>query len=383
MHTDNDCLLRPALLDALASHLSPANVEVSPYLNRGSSLDAIVLFEAGLKSGDRNYIESANEKLASAMLQMESLPLSTSLYRGVTGVGWILKAYADLVADDHANEFIEDLDCHLIDGLSESRNIGIDIVDGLAGLIIYATQNSNLESQVSIVLKERLIATSAECLNRYLGDVLEKNAASSYHNLGFAHGIPGLLACITALKGSPGFESIEDRLSSAAEKLWLERIESNVGFDFPSASGMESPARMAWCYGLPGIALLYSEISKINSKFNEYLMALLRSFQPKLESVGHGLVDASLCHGSAGLSLISNYLFAGQPVSCNFIEGVEIAARAAVHWDDGGAPYCTPLIGGKCIRFNSFLEGTAGTVLALECDENSQRRWARLLGIYL
>src|SRR5262249_53193737 len=136
--------------------------------------------------------------------------------------------------------------------------------------------------------------------------------------------------------------------------------------------GAPPPARLAWCYGDPGVAaaLLGAARSVGEPAWEREALAIARraSRCPPGKS---GVLDAGLCHRAAGLGHLLNRMFQAA--------GEAWLAEAARYWFDrtlamrrpgrgiGGFQTCSVSDGGKITWADEtgLLTGSAGIALAL------------------
>src|SRR5262249_44490456 len=214
------------------------------------------------------------------------------------------------------------------------------------------------------------------------------------YNLGLAHGIPGAIALLgRACAAGVAPDRARPLLEGAAR--WLMVRRAMVGTDgFPAAVGTEPwpvPARLAWCYGDPGVAaaLLLAARCAREPAWERAALAVARRAAERPPDAAE-VVDAGLCHGSAGLGHLFNRMFQAsgdtrlrEAADFGFRRTLEmqqpgrgVAGFAA--WVDGpnGIPAWTDEPG--------FLTGAAGIALALlGASTTIEPAWDRALLVSL
>ncbi|MER8187175.1 lanthionine synthetase C family protein [Kitasatospora sp. NPDC094015] len=205
------------------------------------------------------------------------------------------------------------------------------------------------------------IAPSGESSPHYPG---------GHGNLGLAHGITGPLALL-ALTWSDGIHVPGHHTAMHRITTWLDSWRQNtaIGPWWPeavtpaeSAAGrtrQKSPLRPSWCYGTPGIA------------HAQHLAALATGDHDRARTAEHALLtcltdprqreqltDNSLCHGTAGVRLLT-HRFAARTTDSTTAEQLRTAA------DLLPVPRATPTEPG-------LLEGAAGIALALHALATDQ-----------
>jgi hypothetical protein len=179
-----------------------------------------------------------------------------------------------------------------------------------------------------------------------------------------AHGNAGLVSYLSSvvLAGSDSADRAESMLRASVGWLLRRRIDRD-GSVFPQA--VESryvPARSAWCYGDPGIALALAVAARatgfaeVAGTAREAATAAIER-EPAMARV----TDPCLCHGAAGL------VWFGRRAGSDFaLHNVESYTE---HWfgylrdarAEGHLRYLAP---GGLRRDSSFLEGDLGVALA-------------------
>jgi class I lanthipeptide synthase len=267
--------------------------------------------------------------------------MDASLYGGFPGVAWAAEL-VDRLLDPDAEDRNEAVDDALLRLLSRANlwPAPHDLVVGVTGLGVYALQRC-----------PRPVAI--ECLHRAV-ERLHERAQQDQHglywwtppegllhpesrraypsgraDLGVAHGVAGAIALLGGICGvGVEEETARSLLEGAVSWLLAQSVATEVGPTFPVwlAPGFQpSPARCAWCYGDPGIAaaLLVAARGVGAGGWEQAAVALAcRAAERPPERIG--VVDASFCHGTAGLAHIYNRMYqaTGEPK----------LGRAAVYW---------------------------------------------------
>ena len=372
--------MRATELEIFADSLCASEREADPFINRGHGMAALTLFEASRTFSNDNYLASANRHLSLAMEQLDQLPLSNSLYRGVTGLGWIVKKYYNQIDGDWKSEFLVDLDVHLADGISDSENLNIDVVDGLAGIMIYA--NASGEAPRTNAYKA-LRSSIRDAIPGYLDRFLElsESKPKAYSNLGVAHGIPGLLTqCANFVTECTESGHLVASIGVAFDALWSHAVETDDAAWFPHFSFQTTPARLAWCYGSLGHYVAFDRARRISARQNGRCEKIMQGIRRQY-STNDGIRDASVCHGHAGLLALKAAIDSEAANQlAPLVEVAEQRTREAFIASDAGVAilYATENGMSPC---RNFLEGAAGCALALgSLETKSKSNWLDLLG---
>ncbi len=189
-------------------------------------------------------------------------------------------------------------------------------------------------------------------------------------NLGLAHGIPSVL---WMLSRQPQSYIRDNLLSCGVDYLLSCRMnDTSNGSLFPHRimDGVpDQPGRLAWCYGDPGIgaALWQIGLSSNRPDWQADAIGILHKAASRREMEPNRVMDACICHGTAGLALIF-YKMA-------LLTGHEELLEAAEYWthatldhgqkSDGAAGYEFLTTGDRFVPSYSLLEGITGVGLTL------------------
>lgn len=316
--------------------------------------------------------------LDSAIEVLASQPLSLSLYSGFPGIAWAADL-VDQLLPGSAGDRNDDIDLALARAVARYPASGpYDLIDGLTGLGIYALARwprpAAAECLAGVVeqLAGRACAdaggvcwpTTAAALPGQLGRLYPVGAVDA----GVAHGMAGLLPLLArACALGVGEDTARPLLDGAVRWLLSHLVDSPAGRTSPAlvAAGIAStPARSAWCYGDPGVALALLLAARDADEPGWELAATelaLRAARRPPELAG--VTDAGLCHGAAGLG----HLFARMYQ----LTGRDELATAAMWWMERTLDMCRPLTEaggtplGAAWNGPGVLEGAAGIALAL------------------
>ena len=201
----------------------------------------------------------------------------------------------------------------------------------------------------------------------------EKNSIG--YNLSLSHGIASIIIFLSrAVDSGIKDEIVMEMLTGAVNyELSQQRNFSQFGFHFPNyiisdSQDTVSKSRLAWCYGDLGIGIALWQAGKVidNANWKEKgLEVLLQSVQ-RQKSEYSSVIDAGICHGSAGLAMIFRrmYLETGRN---EFKDAVNHWLYYTLHmarFEDGLAGYKT-FIKDEWICDYSLLNGISGIGLVL------------------
>ncbi|KAF0952080.1 Nisin biosynthesis protein NisC [Lactococcus lactis subsp. lactis] len=300
-------------------------------LTLSTGLPGIILMLAELKNKDNskiyqkkidNYIEYIVSKLSTYGL------LTGSLYSGAAGIALSIlhlreddEKYKNLL--DSLNRYIEYFVREKIEGFN-LENItppDYDVIEGLSGILSYLLLiNDEQYDDLKILIINFLSNLTKEnngLISLYIKSENQMSQSESEMyplgclNMGLAHGLAGV-GCILAYAHIKGYSN-EASLSALQkiifiyEKFELERKKQFLWKDGLVADELKkekvireaSFIRDAWCYGGPGISLLYlyGGLALDNDYFVDKAEKILESaMQRKL-----GIDSYMICHGYSGL----------------------------------------------------------------------------------
>ena len=219
--------------------------------------------------------------------------------------------------------------------------------------------------------------------------IVDRERNFSGYNLSLSHGISSIIIFLSRVIQSGIYdEKVREMLSSAVNYVLSQQKDfSQFGSFFPSYILKDSPdnvskSRLAWCYGDLGLGIALWQAGKAIDKpelKKTGLEVLLRSTQ-RLTFEESSIVDAGICHGSAGIAMIYRRMF--------FEIQRDEFKQAIPYWinqilmfsrfEDGLAGYKS-LVKNQWKCDFSLLTGISGIGLALlSCLSNDQQEWDEL-----
>jgi hypothetical protein len=198
-----------------------------------------------------------------------------------------------------------------------------DLVGGLVGYGVWAVER--LPRPAGREAVDRVVARLGELAERRPDGItwltppehLPATDAARHprgaYNLGVAHGVPGVIGLLGTLRARgldvPGAAQL---LSGAVAWLLRQRLPPGAASRLPYcvAPGAEpQPARLAWCYGDLGVALVLLVAARATGEkdWERQALDLAGAAAGRLRHLA-GVVDGGLCHGAAGLAHLYNRL---------------------------------------------------------------------------
>ena len=285
----------------------------------GGTAGLAVLHGYLAQTGQRTESDDlARRCLQHAIAAVAEQPGTASLYSGLTGVGWAMAHLRSLWPGDDEEDDLAEIDAVLLDHLDQSPWRGeYDLIEGLVGFGVYALER--LPRPAAMACLERVVDRLAETTQRqgegstwwtdpaWLPAETRAEYPRGYYNLGLAHGVPGVIAFLGQVcAAGVAQDKVRPLLDGAVH--WLLEQDGPDGFGYWFSPGTRrDKARLAWCYGDPGVAaaLLGAARDVAEPGWEAAARAVARraAERPYAEA---GIKDAALCHGSAGLGHLFN-----------------------------------------------------------------------------
>jgi lantibiotic modifying enzyme len=370
-----------AIVDDLAAYWrDPAG---EPSLADGHAGWAILCASLAQCDHGHRHLHIAQGCIERAVAATQKNPSTAALYGGLTGLGWAVAYLRESLPDLDSEDILTEIDDGLLSHLEEAHWSGdYDLISGLVGYAVYALER--LPSPAGAACIERVIdhleqtaEHRAEGLTwwtnpKWLPDETRERWPRGYYNLGLAHGVPGVIAVLAQICAAGARVDQARPLLDGAVR-WLLANQNSDGFaHWIDADPAHKPARLAWCYGDPGVAAALlgaaSAVNELAWEREALAIALRAARRPPEQS---GVKDAGLCHGAAGLGHLFNRMYQAT--------GDSRLAEAARDWFQralamrhpgrgvGGFESWSPDGSGSdtWIADSGFLTGSAGIALAL------------------
>ena len=343
-----------ATIHTIAGSLRSASV-AGASLAGGASGVALFFAYLAEATGQREDAETAVRLLESAIPEYDGA--DAALFEGRTGVAWVLAHLDGWVLDLADDDFHQALECALLALLDGPPVEDHDLVSGLVGFGVYACER--LPGVTARAALDRIVNRLANLADedgagacwftpaQRLSPAPRRLSPAGHWDLGMAHGAAGVVAFLAHARAAGATApAADDLVGHAAE--WLVRQQLPPGSPSRYSPWLAPdqpprPARSAWCYGDPGVAVALLAAGRRNEALEVARAAARRPVETC------GVVDGGLCHGAAGLLHVFNRLHQAT--------GDEILAEAARRWFDQAL--VLP------VAEDGFLEGRAGVGLAL------------------
>ncbi|HET9933746.1 MAG TPA: lanthionine synthetase C family protein [Polyangiaceae bacterium] len=256
----------------------------------------------------------ADEYLGAALDALGEQSLDPSLFAGFSGVAWVFA----LLCRERGEEVGSDLDAvdeALAQYVARNASAELDLITGSVGIGAYLLERLPRPlAQEGIAEIVRALERAAEERDglvtwrtpaNALDDADRRLYPEGRYDLGVAHGVPGTIAFLARVCAAGIEKARSERLLEGA-LAWLARQATKGSpsprFPYWKAAVGPSPAtRLSWCYGDLGIALaLLSAATAIRrTDLWDEAVELAHAVADRAPESA-GIVDAGLCHGTAG-----------------------------------------------------------------------------------
>jgi len=323
------------------------------------------------------------------------------LFEGWAGVAWAAELIDGLLdpGGEDRNEALDEAVAAVLarEGAFVTPH---DLVRGVTGLGVYALERLPRPA-ASAALRDALarLEESARHDDRgaywwtppmALAPEVSQQYRQGWADLGVAHGLGGAIGFLARMHAA-GIERerVQRLLEEAVRWLLSQEVEAGGARTMPNCVIPDEPlrpCRLAWCYGDPGLAavlLLAGQLVGEAAWVEQAVNLAVASTRRLPEHTG--VVEASICHGTAGLGHVYNRLYhaTGEPV----------LADAARYWFDRTLAFVgqTRSAGGDWVQGTAnvnappwtgigMLEGAAGIALALLAAATPvEPSWDRML----
>lgn len=344
---------------------------------------------------DRRLLSLLDDCLDALVTRLPKEVLRAGFFNGLPGIAWTLQHVGRLLErSDYLEPASYEEIYRYLDRLLRRRDLEFeyDLISGLAGIGMWALVIEDPERRQSLLeLVAQRLCDCGEKLppgtawrtpsNRPSSGRRHTSVGGSEYNLGLAHGISGVIGFLAECSARGAATATTTSLLSQSVCWLLAQQLCDSTALFPDVAGSNRPSRLAWCYGDPGIAVALCKAATAMRCDRTREAALHVAEHSTARSMNDaGLRDAGICHGSAGLALIYEWLSYQYPQSTQL-------ARTARYWSDS-----IPSMRQEGIGIGGFytwkgqsnphatdpfwLSGASGVVLALlPQDDPRNRGW--------
>lgn len=384
-------------------------------LSLASGYPGLLLFFATLKDEFQNSDAIAHQYVLKIKDTLENEGCTNfSLFSGISGVCFSLEQISCL--GTRYRPMINSLDKYLLDNIKKEyldpiqNNIThnqptfihlYDPIQGICGIGRYVLEFSSKPhfSELTQTILEILIKLchplkleKKNIHGWYVSphDPLkseENSHSKGSFNLGLAHGVTGILAFLAIAK-LRGFEveGQKEIIDQIATWICEQSIQVNENIQWPYEVAVDNeqtiaPSKDAWCYGVPGIARTLFLAGKAlgNQGLKDFAIKAFKGIFARAQDEW-GLPGPNLCHGIAGLLLIT-HLMAQEEEGVDLSSKVEELEQILLSFYIPNSPFGfkdpEPCQSGKFVQIDriGFLEGSIGILLTLNALANPKSQF--------
>jgi len=347
-------------------------------MSGNSGIALFYVFYAALVD-EKEPIEYANKLINNCFEDINNGFSNISFAGGISGFAWFLNFLMK-------NRFLDEEDFGF-DGLYQyfynsmmayMKNGNYDYLHGALGVSLYLLNSKSLTKKRNAIIDliEALERNGIEDFNDIKWISVIGETKQKVYNLSMSHGIASIISVLSKIYNS----GIEKEKTKKLIYKAIGFLLSNKNTDYKHSifpnyihlnNSVSMKSRLAWCYGDLGIgmALLNSSIKLNDSELRESAVNILLHSAVRRDMKSNMVVDAGLCHGTAGIGHAFNkaYQYTNNKVFREtsrywFSKTIELG-----HLSDGLAGYKTwrgPEYGGWQNDY-SFLTGISGIGLSL------------------
>ena len=299
----------------------------NPTVGSGTSGLAVFFNELGEATGDDAALDHAAVLIDHTIAYSSEVPASACLFSGTVGVAWAIDTLTGRLFLPDPEDDSDDVDQIVEEVLLGGRWPGhFDLISGLVGVGVYllrrmprASAQRNLHTLVHRLgemaepTTDGLAWRSRPAFLPRIAPIIERleRYPDGYFDLGLAHGAAGVLVFLAAATEA-GERDAAPLLEAGTQWLRRQRRTDSSRGSYPLMfvpGQPEEGSRSAWCYGDTSVAVALVAAGRVlgdDSAVDEAVEIAARAAE--LPARTAGIVDACLCHGSAGLGHLCNRL---------------------------------------------------------------------------
>lgn len=304
--------------------MDPRALASDPSLGRGGAGIALFLVGASHALDEPRWGTFGLEVLTLSMDALEVMPLPLTLFDGVAGIAWTAQHLADTTRV-MLPPVLEEIDDALLAYLTQPHAAAaLDLVAGLAGLSVYFSARPHaIRVRAASHLVSALINSAADGArgvrwltpDAQLPEERRTADGGGIFDLGMAHGSAGIAACLALLADAQSLRGpLGTFLVKACAGLKSAQTVTEGRPAFPHwhdrrGTPFGLPSRLGWCYGDASVAFALGQLGLLLHDAGALNLARTMLLQSSTEEGAlRGVHDACLCHGSAGLALLTHRL---------------------------------------------------------------------------
>ncbi len=281
--------------------------------NSGKILFMLFFYEYTHRNEILDYIIHSSYDVIEKMHNTKSL--NASISTGLSGVLFVFEHLVEkgfLPQEKFRNTEI-DLKMHnTMLHLCKTKNY--DFLLGALGIALYLFRKKNYNS-VDVFLD--IVRKDFQKSDRNWYSIVNNEYDNKpVINLGFAHGLSGMLAFISLAKIENAYFDKYFEFSHKIVEFLLSKLNRKGRSQFPSIIFYDGKrnynySRLSWCYGdlCVGYAILLFSEAFDKPYYREVALQILLKTTSRTDLYQENILDACLCHGTSGLAHIYNRIY--------------------------------------------------------------------------
>jgi len=246
---------------------------------------------------------------------------STTHCDGLAGVGWLYEYLSQRrMIDYDTNALLVEFDNYLEKALINFLWHGnYDFLHGGVGIVLYFIKRTAKKKELVAILNQFVELLEKISIKQEDGAIkwssyLTKDIRERGYNISLSHGMACIIAVLSKMHKIEGVdkEKTELLLRGVVKYVLDQEIDKEKYGSYFSSYALESmqkimKSRMGWCYGDLGIASALYQAGKVLKEANwvrKSLEILLFAATQRRNLQNNNVVDAGLCHGTAGIGHI-------------------------------------------------------------------------------
>jgi len=305
---------------------------------------------------------------------------SFTFCNGISGFGWLLNHLRRNDFADIEESILIKIDEILTPQMFRELNVGNhDYLHGAIGMFLYFIDRLDYNAN-STILKQFISQLDMDKKYFEKGiywdfySPVEATKSIGVANIGLSHGLPAILGIISKYflrSGDASAKILIEELSLFL--LSIKNRDSSLSiypYSFETNTKESSTSRLGWCYGDLGVALslIHAGNAIDNVRLKEEAFHIASHAIKRKDLKENGIVDAGLCHGTAGIAQIFKRIY--------FDSNDSSFLKASDYWFEKTLPMIQPqknLMTGYCkwdskigyVNCFGLLEGISGVGLSL------------------
>lgn len=316
------------IADDIALHFANSTRASTTSFGLGDGLPGEAVFLAHMsRYRDRSdYADAAISRMDDVAQHLSQAEVVIpGLYGGVSGIAWAFHHVGTTldIGDYHRDGSFVDI-YEFVESYLQRRTdyaLEYDLVGGLAGIGLWAlTIPSRLwrHKLVGLTIDRLLDSVERDTEGvrwrtpqiRMKGGLFQYPISDPEYNLGLAHGNPGVVVFLSrCLRQDIRSAESQELLTGAVSWLASNVLPAASKSIFSNVAETRDPSRLAWCYGDLGVTLALTEAEgALDRGSMGPLISRLAESIARRKPEDTFVVDAGICHGSAGLVMLCNQL---------------------------------------------------------------------------